>query len=139
MSEQRDRVREWHAKMGQDDPSAPTMPSEADRELRCRLLLEEVQEFVWACGYDVTYAFTTKRATTPDLVAMAHELADVQVVVSGTFSSMGVDDSPVFAEVMQANERKSGGGVDAHGKWKKPSWWEPADVSGVLAKQGWKP
>jgi predicted HAD superfamily Cof-like phosphohydrolase len=128
-------------------PSVPTMPDEATRLLRCRLLLEETLEYIHASGYrvcldpagNVDLVIVRDYNATPNPTAMAHENADVLVIAFGNALAMGVDMAPVFAEVMAANMRKAQGGKvtrRADGKVLKPEGWTPADVGAVLAKQG---
>jgi predicted HAD superfamily Cof-like phosphohydrolase len=72
-----------------------------------------------------------------DLPALAHELADLHYVVSGTAVQLGIDEAAVFSAVNDANMAKAGGGKDERGKARKPDGWRPADVAAVLRAQGW--
>ena len=50
---EREMVESFHRAMGLPVRDRPEMPSEAERLLRCRLLLEETMEFIGASGFDV--------------------------------------------------------------------------------------
>lgn len=139
----------------QEVPSAPTMPSAKIRELRVRLLLEEVLEFAHAVGvkvylqdhYDteqeITFGelrFETHDAT--NLVEAVDGLADISVVTVGAFIALGVTDEAVLQEVDANNLAKFGPGGhkdENTGKWIKPPGHKPPDVAKVLRAQGWAP
>lgn len=145
MTDYQERLREWDRMCGEDLLAKPTMPIEAQRLLRCRLLLEETLEYIKASGCAV-HTFSTGRmevASRPDvfppnLAAMAHENADVLYIAFGNANRMGVDAGAVFEEVHAANMRKGHGGVllrRPDGKILKPNGWRPADVGSVLERQ----
>ena len=142
------KVREFHEAFGLKVRDTPDVGAPEERVLRVRLMLEEVLEFARAAG--VLVAFDGEIIPTvnhlgfsadiikPDLVAMAHELADVAYVTHGTAVQLGIPLLPVVAEVHAANVRKlSPDGrpiVDARGKVLKPAGWRPADVAGVFKR-----
>lgn len=140
-----DKVRRFHDVMGLPVRIRPSMPDEATRLLRCRLLLEETLEYIRASGCSVRvlgHTFTSADcmsiATThaPNLAAMAQENADVRYISHGNDLAMGVDGR-VFDEVHRANLAKAPGGVvlmDERGKVRKPEGWKPPNVGRVLAE-----
>lgn len=138
-----EKVKEFHRVMGIPTHERPTMPDEATRVLRCRLLLEETLEFIHASGCSLWFAGTYRveaRALaidvngTPNLAAMAQENADVRYIAHGNDLAMGVDGR-VFNEVHAANLAKASNGVvtrRADGKVVKPEGWSPPDVARVI-------
>lgn len=142
MSE-REMVGEFHRAMGLPVRTTPTMPSEADRLLRCKLLLEECEEFIHASGCRINTDSAGRRTIAvdhrlkPDLAAMAHENADVRVITHGNDLTMGAPPE-VFAEVHRANMSKLGDDgkpvLRADGKVTKGPNYKPPDVAGVLAR-----
>lgn len=143
------KVRAFHEACGVNVNEAPTMGDERVRALRCRLLLEETLEFIRASGCVIVHMGDGRMgiesmpdATTPDLVAMAQELADVQYVTSGAAVTFGIPLGAVFDEVHAANMRKVGpdGKVIRRpdGKVVKPEGWRGPDVAAVLARFGMK-
>lgn len=136
-----EKVKQFHEAMGVPVASKPTMPDEATRVLRCRLLLEETLEFIRASGCVVKFLFNGRmtavsmpEAGTPDLAAMAQENEDVVYIAMGNRGAMGTDVR-VFDEVHRANMAKVGpDGVrkDERGKVLKPEGWKPPDVERVL-------
>lgn len=145
MSEHK-KVKTFHEAMGIPTHDKPTMPDEATRVLRCRLLLEETLEFIRASGCVVWFASTFRVEAgafdvdidgEPNLAAMAQENADVRYIAHGNDLAMGVDGR-VFDEVHRANMAKAPGGVvlkDANGKILKPDGWQPPDVACVLEER----
>jgi len=142
------KVREFHEKFGLVVRDTPDTGFWNERQLRVRLMLEEVLEFAKAAG--VMVCMEARRvqmdrlwigdsAETPDLTAMAHELADVAYVTHGTAVQLGIPLLAVTAEVHAANMRKLGPDgkpiINAQGKVQKPEGWKPADVGAVLANK----
>jgi predicted HAD superfamily Cof-like phosphohydrolase len=139
----RGAVKQFHEAMGVECPPKPAVADEATRVLRCRLLLEEVLEFISAAGCVIVHMGDGRMgiegmptAGTPNLAAMAHELADIHYVTFGADLAFGFPSDKVMAEVHAANMRKLGpdGKVlrRADGKVTKPDGWRPADVAKVL-------
>lgn len=136
-----EKVKQFHRVMGVPVAAKPTMPDEATRLLRCRLLLEETLEFIKASGC-VVFGLTSHygvyhlAGATPDLAAMAQENEDVVYIAMGNRCAIGTDVR-VFDEVHRANMAKAGpDGVrkNAIGKVEKPDGWKPPDVARVLAE-----
>ncbi|THF83645.1 hypothetical protein E7T09_21740 [Deinococcus sp. KSM4-11] len=129
-------LREFHRAIGLTPPEAPTVPRGELLALRRTLIEEEVAEV------NAEFAVLAARLEAgetpgPDaLVALAHELADLLYVTYGALDTLGVDADAVFAEVHRANLTKASGPRRADGKQLKPEGWQPADVAGVLARQG---
>ena len=122
MMQPQDMVAEFHRKFDIPISERPSIPPDATRQLRVRLIQEEFAELQEAM-------------TAQDLPAVAKELADLLYVVYGTAVSYGVDMDPVFREVHRSNLSKVGGYKREDGKWVKPPTYSPADVKPLLAKQ----
>lgn len=143
MSE-RERVRQFHEAMGIPVRERPTMPSEEERLLRCRLLLEETLEYIHASGCVVRITGALEGTLTgaiidavgePDLAAMAQENADVRYIAHGNDLTGGFSPE-VFAEVHAANMTKFGDDGKpvrrADGKVIKGPNYRPPNVAKVL-------
>jgi len=122
MMQPQDMVAEFHRKFDIPVGDRPSIPSEATRQLRVRLIHEEFAELQEAM-------------VAQDLPAVAKELADLLYVVYGTAVSYGLDMDPVFREVHRSNLSKVGGYKREDGKWVKPPTYSPADVKPLLARQ----
>lgn len=122
MMHPQDMVAEFHRKFDIAVGDRPSIPAEATRQLRVRLIQEEFAELQEAM-------------TAQDLPGVAKELADLLYVVYGTAVSYGVDMDPVFREVHRSNLSKVGGYKREDGKWVKPPTYSPADVEPLLAVQ----
>lgn len=146
-----ERVQLFMELAGQEIPSRPTVPSAKIRELRVRLLLEEVFELAAAVGIDVCWQseFGPSKLTFDDLVFVTNDatniveavdaFGDISVVNTGGMLAFGVADVAVLEEIDASNSRKFGPGGyrDEHGKWIKPPDFIPPDVAKVLEAQGW--
>lgn len=115
-------VEEFHRKFDIAVSDRPTLPEEATRQLRVRLIQEEFGELQEAM-------------VAQDLPGVAKELADLLYVVYGTAVAYGVDMDPVFREVHRSNLSKVGGYKRADGKWVKPPTYSPAEIAPLLAAQ----
>ena len=114
---------DFHKVMGHYIGEKPSLPPDAVRSLRRRLIKEEVQETLNAIFSD-------------DLVELADGIADSIVVLLGTAVSYGIDLRPVWDEVHKTNMAKLGGGTDSFGKSLKPKGWKSPDVKSILIGQG---
>ncbi len=123
MTDAQRMVAEFHRRFDILIESAPTVPDEATKELRMRLIQEEFEELQEALAQQ-------------DLPAVAKELADLLYVVYGTAVSCGIDMAPVFREVHRSNMSKVGGHKRADGKWVKPPGYSPASIHPILIAQG---
>ena len=138
------QVADFHRACGLPVAPEPTVGTPEQRALRAGLIFEEFIEFIEAAG--IRMNLTPQGATVnvrfeaigePDLVAMTHELADVQYVTSGTAVELGLPIAAAFSEVHAANMRKvgpDGKAVMRNGKVCKPEGWVPADVAKVLGE-----
>ena len=115
-------VEEFHRKFEIAIGRSPSLPDEATRRLRIRLIQEEFDELQEAMGGQ-------------DLAAVAKELADLLYVVYGTAVAYGMDMEPVFREVHRSNLTKVGGYKRADGKWVKPSTYSPACLEPIVDAQ----
>jgi len=123
MTDEQQMVAAFHRAFDIAEAPLPTVPDEAVRSLRVRLIQEEFDELQEALGR-------------LDAVAVAKELADLLYVVYGTAVSCGIDMEPVFREVHRSNMSKVGGHKRADGKWVKPPTYSPARVEPILIAQG---
>lgn len=123
MNQAQQMVREFHETFGIMVQGTPTVPDEATRRLRIRLIEEEFAELKEALQDE-------------HLPSIAKELADLLYVVYGTAVSYGIDMEPVFREVHRSNMSKVGGYKRHDGKWVKPHHYSPASVAPILAQQG---
>lgn len=135
-------VEAFHKAMGIPVRRTPTMPSEAERLMRARLVYEEANEVVRALGCKVSYGLDGRdvvidHGVLVSRVDIAHELSDLLYVAHGGLAEMGAPPE-VFAEVHRANMSK----LDDDGKpvfredgkvMKGPNY-RPPDVAGVLAR-----
>jgi predicted HAD superfamily Cof-like phosphohydrolase len=140
-----EQVAEFHRALDFPVRTTPTVPSDDEVRLRARLISEEAFEVLGAMFPGVNWSEWAIRArdvierarVSTDLPALAHELADLHYVVSGTAVQLGFNEAPVVSAVHAANMAKAGGGKDERGKARKPDGWAPADIAAVLRAQGW--
>lgn len=132
-------VREFHHKMGLVVRDTPSLGTPAEREERVRLMLEELLEVARALGVSVIargpgwldLSFMRIVSDAPAYLSDAlHELADLQVTVSGTAAQFGLPLLAATLAVHSANMQKTPQGPGR--KPLKPDGWKRADVSGLL-------
>jgi predicted HAD superfamily Cof-like phosphohydrolase len=108
-------VVEFHEAFGAPVAWSPVVPSEDRRKLRCKLLVEEVLEFVAASGYvfrqlesggDVV--FSLEDLGEPDLIEAADALADIHYVTEGAALEWGIPLAKCVREVHRSNMSKLG-------------------------------
>lgn len=104
-------------------PKIPTIPNEATRLLRARLILEEAIETINALGFNVESRYTgvgadgavpvnvksmrfSPHSKGCDMVEVADGCADISVVTIGTLSAFGIWDLPLLDEVDNNNLSK---------------------------------
>jgi predicted HAD superfamily Cof-like phosphohydrolase len=127
-----------------------TAPTEAERLLRVRLVVEEAMEFAAAMGVRVTGIATDLHALNEhsiqveiiededvDIVEAADALADLEYVTLGSGWTLGLPLQDVFDEVHRSNMLKVDEStgfcvVSPDGKVLKPEGWTPPDVAAVL-------
>lgn len=117
-------VRDFHTAFGQRVGKKPELPDYQERELRMKLMKEEVNEY-------------NKAEDNSDLTNLAVELADIIYIACGTAVSYGIPLDDVFNAIHQANMNKLIDGKVIRredGKIKKPEGWQPADIAGILKK-----
>ncbi len=144
------RVEQFMKLARQAVPEEPTLPDEATRALRARLILEEALETCEALGFRLAdlegYFLGPKQAVeyllpdrrlTPSLEEVADGCADLSVVTIGTLSSCGVKDRPLLEEVDENNLAKFGPGHSwrEDGKLIKPPGHKHPDIKKVIAEQ----
>lgn len=126
----------------------PAMPDRKVRELRARLMAEEVAETIAALGFDVDIKITDAdneddvvlvdhvfKPGKIDLVELADGIADAIFVDLGTAVAAGIDMEPVWDEVVRTNLSKASGPVRADGKRLKPEGWQPPRIAEIIADQ----
>ena len=92
-----------------------------DRELRVRLIQEELSELVDALDEE-------------DEVAVADALGDLLYVVVGSAVTWGIPLDRVFYEIHQANLTKVGGPMSTGGKLLKPAHYVPPNIEQALQR-----
>jgi predicted HAD superfamily Cof-like phosphohydrolase len=141
------RVSEWHAMMGQQDPTSPVYITDEVAIKRARICAEEFAELIVALvGEQLAYALfdemvnkvAGKRGGDPGfLPEIVKESIDCYVVVAGTLLELGVEDMPFIDEVQDSNESKVGAGRDENGKFLKGPNYRPPDIIGILRARGY--
>src|SRR5438128_8280621 len=116
-------AKEFHRRFGVFIRSSPGLVDEATRELRIKLIREELGEF-------------EKAAKDKDLVKIADALADLLYVIYGTGVSYGIDLEPIFREVHESNMSKGDPAVlrASNGKVLKAKNWRPPDLQPILER-----
>ncbi len=109
MNQIQSQVKEFMAAVGQSMPDSPSAPDYQTRELRVRLLLEEVLEFAEASGVYISPNgcrdcgeiksvddFVFRDSGEVDLLEVADALADINYVSYGAANQYGIDPSYQF-------------------------------------------
>lgn len=97
----------------------PKIPPQEVVDLRKKLILEELNEFIEA-------------ANNKDIIEVADGLADLLYVIYGAACAFGIDLQPVFWEVHRSNMSKLGGYKREDGKLIKPDTYSRPDIKSVL-------
>lgn len=143
-------VREFHAKFDQVIGTEPRVPDEKLARFRLALIVEEFVELLDAfvdtpreepwrkqrLFEDLLFA-VDKFPIKIDFPRFVDGLVDLGYVLEGTAVSLGVDSTPVWAEVQRVNMSKEGHEC-GHTKPTKPAGWVAPDIEGELRKQGFK-
>jgi len=135
----------------------PTPGSAHDRQLRFRLIFEELLEYAHGAGVNVaaragsgdllllphtmsSYVVSVEEDHPADLVEMIDALGDLHVVVTGGFVSHGVPVTPVLAAIDENNLLKiANGHVDPEtGKFIKPKNHPKVDLLPILKQYGYE-
>jgi predicted HAD superfamily Cof-like phosphohydrolase len=121
MNPEQEMVKEFHHRFGEFIRSSPGPVDATTRDLRIRLIREEMGEF-------------EKAANDENLVKVADALADLLYVVYGTGVSYGIDLEPIFKEVHESNMSKGDPEVlrTPSGKVPKAKNYRPPDLQPIL-------
>jgi predicted HAD superfamily Cof-like phosphohydrolase len=120
MNPEQEMAKEFHKMFGVQFRSSPGLVDEATKELRIRLIREELGEF-------------EKAANDKNLVKIADALADLLYVTYGTGVSYGIDLAPIFREVHESNMSKGDPDVRVvNGKILKAKNYRPPDLQPIL-------
>ncbi|MCD0459156.1 pyrophosphohydrolase domain-containing protein [Roseiconus lacunae] len=150
---QQRRVEKFMRDAGQLVRNVPSQPSQEERILRAKLIMEEAIETCQALGVSVSAkCIETVHITgnsnaellffpqdTFDMVEAVHGCCDVIVVTLGCLSCLGVGDVHPMNAVLDANNAKMTGPIREDGKRMKPEGWHPPDIEAELISQGWDP
>lgn len=146
MDRQQRAVKEFHELIGAPVGSRPMVPSPGRRELRLKLILEELLELAEASNFilaeadeiaDSHFYFINEDTYRgqPDLVAVADALGDLLVVVNGAGLEWGIDLEPVFNEIHRSNMTKGGGALRGDGKALKGPLYQPPVLEPIIQQQ----
>lgn len=141
------RVEAFMKKAKQDVPNTPTIPSEAVRILRAKLIWEEVMELindglgvrpVPVAGGSKPGEVEFECFKPADIVLVADGCADISVVNTGCLSAFGISDMSILDEVDENNLAKFGEGHSwrEDGKLIKPPNHQTPNFKKVLKEQG---
>ena len=132
MTKQQNDVRTFMQTFGQATPNSPTVPDRQTRNLRIKLLLEEVLELAEASGVTIVDtrsgqllkgdALAMAAEGEVDLVGVADALADIDYVNQGAAVAYGLDLEPFQDEVHSSNMTKL---------------WSEAEVASPAMKVGY--
>lgn len=115
-------------------PLSPSL-DEYPFRLRARMLLEEVHEFVEACGFESDPSGVEWNVRGEhDWAEMIDALIDTIVVAVGGLRAMGVEMRPFWEAVHASNMAKKGGPINAEGKRLKPEGWRAPPIAEILGR-----
>ncbi len=132
---------------GQDIPAQPTLATTKVRELRVRLIAEELLELCEALNVSIRLdnirsetCAVEARETPPDSVQRLCDsydaILDLLVVVIGTGVALGLELEPGWEEVHRSNMSKFIDGYRREdGKWVKGPSYSPADLRPFILDQ----
>ena len=149
-------VRAFHEAFGHPTPLKPTVSDRSIRELRVKLIAEELSELCTALGVDLNLKVSAHvtpgnheiylevNAFTPDekvdLVEAADALADLDYVVQGSNLVFGLPAEALAAEVHRSNMSKLGtDGLPIRredGKIMKGPNYSPPDLAPIIVAAG---
>lgn len=139
-------VRKFSKLAGQSHPNEISLPTEAERKLRAKLILEEAFETIEGLGVLVDYNGRPINASllecTPSKEFSMKEVADgacdlFWVGVAGVAALCGFKLSSVLEEVDRSNMSKFIDGYRREdGKWQKGKSYSPADIESNLVNIG---
>ena len=144
-------VRVFHEKFGIPVKDVPEQPSLDRLKLRVALHIEEFCELLaeliptekgrrWVDGMkmelmeDALMYLEDTEEVQLNLAAVAKELADLDMVGTGTAAELGIPHDSVVAAVHLSNMRKVPGGPigEGAGTAVKPEDWEPPNIAAIL-------
>lgn len=118
------RVKSWMQRIGQETPEYAGIPDMKTLLLRFKLINEEYNEAVFelskisdrdsVSGYRTSDPLTKefqKEIVQKSVIKLAKELADLLVVVYGTFTAFGLNGDVISAFVMDENNKKVAEGI----------------------------
>lgn len=147
MTEIQNQVKEFHEAMDLPIGKKPGMISDDRVKLRLRLIAEEFFEtlsaatgatFLHAKDLVMDAINGSKPNESLDIEEFVDGLADLDYVVEGSRTEMGIDGGPIAEEVHAANMRKVGGQLREDGKKQKPIGWVGPNIKQRLIDQGWE-
>lgn len=133
---------------GQKIPTVPSIPSNNERILRAKLIMEETLETI-SKGLGVNISHMGNHVNIAiqdlqfniykdvDLVEIADGVADISVVSIGTLSCCGIHDTELFDAIDNNNLDKfsDGHSFREDGKLIKPPGHKPPDIAGIIMLQ----
>lgn len=108
--------------IGEATPPCPKIISKNKRDLRVKLIKEEIDE-------------TINAILSNDIEEIADGIVDSIVVLIGTALVYGIDIRPVWDEIHKTNMAKAGGAFRDDGKLLKPEGWKEPDIASILGEQ----
>jgi predicted HAD superfamily Cof-like phosphohydrolase len=135
---------------GQTVRKTPSFPTYPEKLLRSKLIIEEVWELFnkgmgasgdlrWIDSEDqstCTLVFTLQKTSPDDLVQVADALTDIDVVVSGTGCTYGIDLDETFEEVHRSNMSKLiEKTFNEFGKLLKGRFYSPPNLKKIISDQ----
>ena len=124
MTEEQEKVREYHERFGCTANDRPTWAGNDEHRVRVALIEEELAEF-------------RNAGEAQDLVEIADALGDLLYVVYGAAVAYGIDLEPVFDEIHAANLSKGDPDVVRRpdGRLLKAANYRPPQVREVIEAQ----
>lgn len=131
---------------GQSAPDQVEIPTQEDRILTAKLILEEWFEYCESAGITVLVDgleqkdqsnFFFSASDDVDLVAMADSGGDLEVVVKRIFVNSGLDSEPITDAICENNLSKliDGFKCPKTGKWMKGKNYSSLDLTELVEQQ----
>ena len=117
-------IYDFMVKAGQETPDIPHFPSDQVKNLRIKLIQEELNELKEAFEHD-------------DFKESCDAIVDILVVTIGAAVALGIDIEPFWNMVHKSNMAKFGQGGYRRddGKWMKPPDWKKHDFEPIIQQQ----
>jgi predicted HAD superfamily Cof-like phosphohydrolase len=146
VTDRRQMVREFFVIADQPRPETITTQDEQSIRLGFRLIIEEFIELLeaiygkeWTGRIVSELSIIDHRKLYIDLPAVADALVDLGYVTEGLFIRLGINATPLWAEVHRTNMLKVGGPKRvSDGKLLRPEGWTPPLIKKLLREQGYK-